>query len=550
MRPVLPTASRFGFQKAEVESYGRYIAKISPEVTERLPRRDGSKYIFITAITPTFRGEGKTVTAITLSMALNRRGASSIATLRQPSTGLYFSRKGGGSGGGKARLLPQEEIDFHCTGDTHAVSLAHNLVAAHIDNLFFWGNPLDLDKERVFWSRSIDLCDRSLRNVVIGTDNEGTRRKSGFIMAQGSELMTILSLSRTHEELGERMSRITLGIDGHNNPVRISNINIGPDLLQILRKALLPNLVLSSENTPVIIHCGPFSNISHGNCSVLADEIAMRTADYVITEGGGGADTGFEKFMAIKAPVLKRLPDAVVLVVTARALKMHGLATLNKGIVPEEPEWAKRNDEALMSGMKNLEHHIRSIKIFGFPLVVAVNRFSFDHHEEIKTIKKIALDLGADFTAAHEGWQKGSKGAVELAETVVEAAQRPLHVSKLYDDGLSVGAKISEVARRIYGADGITISPDADELLKQIERGEGINSGLHDSGPCIAKTHLSLSHDSKIKNVPAKYTLPIVGFMPYTGAGYLCALTGKINLMPGMPFRSYEPHFNKKQDGG
>jgi formate--tetrahydrofolate ligase len=545
MRSIFPVAARFGVQKKEVEPYGKAMAKISPEVSERLPRRPDGKYVFVTAMTPSIRGEGKTVTAITLSMALNRGGDSSIATLRQPSTGLYFARKGGGSGGGKASLVPQEEIDFHCTGDTHAVNLAHNLVAAHLDNLFFEGNPLGLDKERVFWNRAIDLCDRSLRSILVGADREETKRRSGFIMTQASELMAILSLSRTHEELRERISRITLGIDGHGNAVRIADIKIETDLVTILRKALLPNLVLSLENTPVILHCGPFSNISHGNCSVLADEVAMRMADYVVTEGGGGTDTGFEKFVAIKAPALMRLPDTVVVVVTARALKMHGLTSLNNGRVPEEREWARRNDAALVSGMKNLERHIRNVKIFGFPLVVAVNRFSFDHDEEIKRIVRTSLDLGADFAVAHEGWKKGSRGAAEFAETVREATQRRFSFRKLYDDSLSTEEKISKVAGTLYGAQGVAISSRASETLGGIERREALNLNHRNSGPCIAKTHLSLSHDSRRKNVPGKYTLPISDFIPFTGAGYLCALTGGVTLMPGMPPEQIELAFNK-----
>jgi formate--tetrahydrofolate ligase len=545
MRSILPVAARFGVQKKEIEPYGKFIAKISPDVSERLPRRPDGKYIFVTAMTPTVRGEGKTVTAITLSMALNRGGNSSVTTLRQPSTGLYFARKGGGSGGGKARLVPQEEIDFHCTGDTHAVTLAHNLVAAHLDNHFFGGNPLGIDKERVFWNRAIDLCDRSLRNVVVGADREETKRRSGFIMTQASELMAILSLSRTHEELRERMSRITLGINGRGNAVRIADIKIETDLIRILRKALQPNVVLSLENTPVILHCGPFSNISHGNCSVLADEVAMRMADYVVTEGGGGTDTGFEKFLSIKAPALLRLPDTVVVVVTARALKMHGLTSLHKGLIPQEREWARRNDAALVSGMKNLERHIRNVKIFGFPLVVAVNRFSFDHDEEIKRIVRTSLDLGADFAVAHEGWRKGSRGAAEFAETVREATQRRFSFRKLYLDALSTEEKISKVAGTIYGARGVALSSRASETLRGIERREALNSNLRNSGPCIAKTHLSLSHDSRRKNVPGEYTLPIVDFIPFTGAGYLCALTGGVTLMPGMPSKQIELAFNK-----
>lgn len=547
MMSILPIAARFGFHKKEVEPHGKSIAKISLEISGRLPRRAGGKYVFVTGMTPTCRGEGKTVTAIALSMALNLGGNSSVATLRQPSTGLYFARKGGGSGGGKARLVPQEEIDFHCTGDTHAVTQAHNLVAAHVDNLFFWGNPLGLKKERVFWNRAIDLCDRSLRSVVVGTDREKTTRRDGFIMTQASELMAILSLSRTREELRERISKITLGIDGDDNPIRIADIKIADDLARLLQKALLPNLVLSSENTPVILHCGPFSNISHGNCSVLADEIGMRSADYVVTEGGGGTDTGFEKFVAIKSPVLQRLPDVVVLVVTARALKMHGLSSLDNGRVPQESEWARRNDAALLLGTKNLERHIRNVKMFGFPLVVAVNRFSFDHDEEIRRIEKIALDLGADFATAHEGWQKGSAGAGELAEVVREAAKRCFRFTRLYDDSLSAEEKISKVASKIYDAQGITIASQASETLTAIERREALNSNGRNSGLCIAKTHLSLSHDSRMKNVPGKYKLPIVDFMSFTGAGYLCALTGKISLMPGMPSGALEPGFNKSR---
>ena len=302
-------------------------------------------------------------------------------------------------------------------------------------------------------------------------------------MTQASELMAILSLSRNHEELKDRISKITIGSDEHGNSVRMADVKIGADLIKILRKALLPNLVLTSENTPVILHCGPFSNISHGNCSVLADEVAMRTADYVVTEGGGGTDTGFEKFLAIKAPVLQRLPDAVVLVVTARALKMHGLSTLDNDRVSEEDDWTRRNDAALMSGMKNLESHIRNIKIFGFPLVVAINRFSFDNDQEIRTIEKTALDLGADFAVAHEGWQKGSRGAGELAETVTAATQRHFAFRRLYDDSLSSEEKIAKVAKTIYHAEGITLSSHARETLTGLERQAGLNINLENSGP-------------------------------------------------------------------
>lgn len=542
MKSILTVARRLGFLGKEIEPYGRSMAKISLGVHERFSRRPDGKYVFVTAMTPTYRGEGKTVTAIALSMALNREGKSSVATLRQPSTGLYFGRKGSGSGGGKASLVPHEEIDFHCTGDTHAVTLAHNLVAAHIDNLFFWRNPLGLDKKKVFWKRALDICDRSLRRVLIGIDREDTKRESSFIMTQASELMSILSLSKNQEEVRGKIARVTIALDERGSPVLMGTLGKVAELAALLRKALLPNLVLSSENTPVILHCGPFSSISHGNCSVLADEIGLRMADYVITEGGGGTDTGFEKFLSIKAPVLQRLPDAVVLVVTARALKMHGLTTLNNGRVPEEKDWTIKNEAALMAGMKNLERHIRNVKIFGFPLVVAINRFSFDGDEEIKVIGKMAPELGADFVVSHEGWQKGSKGAFQLAKTVMEAAQRPFEFRKLYDSTFSTKEKIFEVAEKIYGAEGITMSPEAAETLGGIEQRKPRASGL-----CIAKTHLSLSHDSLIKNVPKKYSLPIVDFIPFTGADYLCALTKNINLMPGMLSESAEPNFNKRR---
>lgn len=445
-----------------------------------------------------------------------------------------------------ARLVPQEDIDFHCTGDIHAVSMAHNLAAAYIDNHLYWKNRIRFEKNNILWSRALDICDRALRDILVGTDKVYTTRKSGFIMTSASEMMSILSLSKTHDELKKRISKITIGFDGHGEPIRMGDMKIESDLANILRKALLPNLVLSTESTPVILHCGPFSNVSHGNCSVLADEIGMRVADFVITEGGGGTDTGFEKFIAVKHPVLQKLPDAVVLVVTARALKMHGLTSLNNEI-PHESEWPRKNMVALRTGVKNLEKHIQNVKIFGFPLVVAVNRFSFDHDAEIRTIKKIAFDMGADFAVAHEGWQKGSKGAIELAEAVTEAAQRPFNFSTLYDDTFSAEEKISKVADKIYGAEGITISSQASEILKEIEKKELESPKCQNYGLCIAKTHLSLSHDSRIKNVPEKYSLPIVDCVPFTGAGYLCALTKNINLMPGMPSESFEPNFNNRR---
>jgi formate--tetrahydrofolate ligase len=460
-------------------------------------------------------------------MALNRRGINSVATLRQPSAGLYFSRKGGGTGGGKACLVPQEDIEIHCTGDFHAVTLAHNLISAHIDNLIFRKR---MRLKELYWKRAIDLCDRALRHTITGMGIKDIQRNSGFIMTPASELMSVISLIRDMEGLKEKISRIIVGIDNSDAFVRLGELKIENQAIRIISKVLFPNLVSTCEYTPVLLHTGPFSNISHGNSSVIADEIAMRLAEYVVTEGGGGTDTGLEKFLSIKFSVLKRIPDAVVMVVTARALKMHGLASMNRGVVPSEDKWYSRNDEALERGGLNMERHIENIKNWGFPLVVAINRFSHDSNEEIKRIKNMAMRMGADFVVVHNGWSKGSQGASELVDAVIEASRKPFKFRKHYSDDQPLKVRLSAIAKKIYGASEIEISGKAEAFLKRIK------STGHENLPiCIAKTHLSLSHDSRIKNVPARFRLPIKDFIPYAGAGYICGLTENINLMPGMP---------------
>jgi len=531
MKSIDSLARELGLGETEVDLYGKGMAKVSPEVIGRIERRKEGKYIFVTAITPTYKGEGKTVTAITLSMALNSSGISSIATLREPSAGLYFSLKGGGTGGGKAHLVPQEEIEIHCTGDFHAITLAHNLISAHIDNLLFRER---INLKEIFWKRALDLCDRALRHTVTGIGKKNIQRESGFIMTPASELMSIISLSRDVEELKEKISRIVVGVDNNGAFVRLNELNFENQVTSIISKALFPNLVSTCEHTPVLLHTGPFSNISHGNSSVIADEIALRLSDYVVTEGGGGTDTGFEKFLSIKSPVLKRIPDAVVLVVTARALKMHGLSTINKGRVPEEGQWYQRNDRALEGGGSNMKKHIENVKRRGFPLVVAINRFSQDSQEEIQRIKDMALEMGADFAVVHDGWHSGSQGALELVNAVIEASRSPFRYERLYDDTGSHEERLSAVATEVYGAEGINLTLRAKAALK------GIKSLGQESAPiCVAKTHLSLSHDSKIKNVPGRFRLPVTDFIPYAGAGYICALTEGVSLMPGMPDRTY-----------
>ena len=531
MHLVDKLAEKLGLLEAEIEPHGRSMAKVSLDVLGRHERRPGGRFIFVTAMTPTYRGEGKTVTAISLSMALNKLGKSSIATLRQPSAGLYFSLKGGGSGGGKAHLVPQDEIDMHCTGDFHAISMAHNFIASHLDLTALGKGQEGAAGEGIFWKRAIDLCDRALRDIST-TGHGNTRRRSGFIMTPASELMSILSLCRDTDELKERLSKIILGVDGDGSLIRLERLDITDKVIRILRKALLPNLVATSEHSPVLMHTGPFSNISHGNSSVLADEMAMRLADYVVTEGGGGTDTGLEKFFSLKSPVLGRMPDAAVMVVSARALKMHGLATLNNGRVPEEGQWTRRNDEALSAGSMNMKKHIQNVKLFGLPLVVAINRFSQDSREELRSIKSMALDMGADFAVVHDGWHTGSRGAVDLAEAVIEASKRPFSYRLLYGEASSTEEKLSAVATGIYGAKGIRISDTARAAL---DRAEAL--GAEVPGLCIAKTHLSLSHDSRQKNIPPEFTLPIADFIPFAGAGYICALTEGINLMPGLSGR-------------
>ncbi len=532
MEPIQKIAETMGLREEEIELYGKYKAKVSLDVLERLKTKSLGKYIDVTAITPTPLGEGKTVTTIGLSMALNKIGKKSIVCIRQPSLGPVFGIKGGAAGGGYAQVVPMEDFNLHLTGDTHAVAIAHNLLAAFIDNHLFHGNKLNIDPFTISWPRVVDVSDRALRHIVIGLGGKdnGIPRETGFDIAVASEVMAILALTTDLFDLRKRLGRIVVGYTKDKRPITAEDLQCAGAMTVLLREAIKPNLLQTLENTPCFVHAGPFANIAHGNSSIIADQIALRLSEYVVTESGFGADCGMEKFMNIKCRYSGLQPDCIVMVCSIRALKMH---SGKYKVVPGKPldaEMLKEDLEALIKGSENLVKQIENARLFGVPVVVAINVFSTDTEREIETVHRIALDSGAFAAEVSEVWAKGGDGGRALAETVVRACDEPHHFQFLYPLDLPIKEKIEIIATKIYGAEKVVYENSAEDKIKQFT-----DLGWAHLSICMAKTHLSLSHDPKLKGRPRGFTLPIKDIRPSIGAGFLYPLCGEMRTMPGLP---------------
>jgi formate--tetrahydrofolate ligase len=532
MKHIAGIAGMLGIGEDELELYGKYKAKISLDVIEKFRDCPKAKYIDVTAITPTPLGEGKTVTTIGLSQALNRAGKLAVACIRQPSMGPTFGIKGGAAGGGYSQVVPMEDLNLHLTGDIHAVGVAHNLLAAFIDNHLSRGNMLDIEPTSISWNRVVDISDRALRDVVIGLGGRanGIPRQTGFDITSASEIMAILALSRDLGDFRERVSRIIIGETRGGAPVTAADLKCAGAMTVLMRDAIKPTLMQTLENTPVLVHAGPFANIAHGNSSIIADTIAVHTSEYVVTESGFGADIGAEKFFNIKCRVSCLKPDAAVLVATVRALKMHSGRfkvvagkLLDTGLLEE-------NVDAVIGGSGNLVKQIENIRLFGVPVVVAINRFDTDTEAEIETIRLIAKEAGARDAVVSTLWAEGGRGGLELARAVIEAADEPSDFRFLYDLGLPIREKIMTIATKVYGASGVDFSPLAS---RQIDRFTELGFGALPI--CMAKTHLSLSHDPKVKGRPSGFELPIREARLSAGAGFVYPLVGEMRTMPGLP---------------
>ena len=526
--PIQEIGKQLGLSPNELFPYGKYKGKVALAALERLKGKSQGQYILVTAINPTSLGEGKTTTSIGLTMGLCRLGHRAVVTLRQPSLGPVFGIKGGGTGGGHAQVVPMEEINLHLTGDAHAVSASHNLLSAFIDNHLFHGNALAIDPASLSWPRSLGVSDRALRDVMLG---EGTgNRKGQFVITEASELMAILALASSQTDLRHRLGQIVIGLTSGGKPVRAEELGCAGSMAVLLKEALLPNLVQTLEGTPAFVHTGPFGNIAHGNCSIVSDAMAMRCADYVVTEAGFGSDLGAEKFFNIKCRLSGLKPAAAVIVATLRALKLHGGGGVVKVGTPLPTGLTGPNQEALARGFANLEQHITNVKAHGIPVVVALNAFKDDLVAELEWVCARSRDAGAMDAAISLHYAEGGKGAEELARAVVKAANQRGEFAHLYDLAWPIKKKIETIATRMYGAAGVSFAPEAERQIELANR-----LGFDRFPICMAKTPLSLSHDPGIKGKPTGFTLPIKELRILAGAGFLTAVCSGIQLMPGLP---------------
>jgi formate--tetrahydrofolate ligase len=532
LKPIRDVAAVLGLDEDELELYGKHKAKIALSVMKRLAGRPNGTYVDVTAITPTPLGEGKTTTTIGLSMALNRIGCRAIAAIRQPSLGPVFGIKGGAAGGGYAQVVPMEEFNLHLTGDVHAISLAHNLLAAMIDNSITHGNKLRIDPHTITWPRVVDVSDRALRKIVIGLGGKenGSPRETGFDIAVASEIMAILGLTTSLKDLRQRLGRIVIGLDQDGQAVTAEALQTAGAMAVLLRDAIKPTLLQTTENTPVMIHTGPFANIAHGNSSIIADLIGLKLADCVVTESGFGADLGMEKFMNIKCRASGLVPDVVVMVCTVRALKMHSGRFRVVAGRPLDPGLAREDLKAVADGCANLDKQIENARLFGVPVVVALNAFPTDTEGEIDLVRQRALAAGAEGAYRSDVWAQGGAGAEALAAAVLKAAEKPKSFRFLYELDRPIKEKIEAIATKIYGAAGVDYLPAAEQqITKYTELGYGALP------ICMAKTHLSISHDPNLKGRPSGFRVPIREVRASLGAGFLYPLLGEMRTMPGLP---------------
>ena len=537
MKPIEEIASKIGLAPDDLELYGKYKAKVTLDAWQRVKDRPDGKLILCTAINPTPAGEGKTTTSVGLADALSRRGRKAAAALREPSMGPCFGMKGGAAGGGYAQVVPMEDINLHFTGDFHAITTAHNLLAAIIDNHIQQGNALDLDVRRITWKRVLDLNDRALRHVVIGMGGKahGVPRETGFDITVASEMMAILCLSRDLMDMKERLGRIVIGYTRSGRAVRANELGATGALTLLFKDAIKPNLVQTLEGTPVFIHGGPFANIAHGCNSIMATKFALKFADVVVTEAGFGADLGAEKFLDIKCRFAGISPDAVVIVATVRALKMHG------GLSKKELE--KVDMTALKKGMANLAKHIENVQKFGLPAVVAVNAFPTDTAEELDFVRRECEALGAE-VALSEVWAKGGEGGEALAEKVEAALQKKADFRYIYDEKETIPEKIGKIAREIYGAAGVDFTKEAQRELEELEA-----LGFDKMPVCMAKTQYSLSDDAALLGRPEGFRITVRELRLAAGAGFVVALTGSILTMPGLPKHPAAMDMDITEDG-
>lgn len=531
-KPLQDVAATLGLQPEDWIPYGEGRGKIRLHVLDRLPPSATARYVLVTAVNPTPLGEGKTTTSIGLSMGLSRLGHRAVATLRQPSIGPVFGIKGGGTGGGHAQLVPMADINLHLTGDAHAVAASHNLLAAFVDNHVFHGNELGIDPATITWPRAMAVSDRALREVQIKVDDHGLSRTGQFVITEASEVMAILALAKDRADLQRRLGRILVGFTKHGRAVTADDLHCTGAMSVILQEALMPNLVQTFEGTPAIVHAGPFGNIAHGNCSILADAIALRCADYVITEAGFGSDLGAEKFFNIKCRASGLAPRVAVVVATLRALKLHGGGGIVKSGQPLPVGLVGPNRAALEQGVVNLQQHIDNVRAHGIPAVVAINAFQDDPVDELEWVRARALEGGACAAEVSTHFADGGRGAEALAKAVVAACEQPSKFVPLYPDAMSIKDKIHTIATRIYGADGVRFEAEAE---RQIDAAGKL--GLEDLPICMAKTPLSLSHDATLKGRPTGFTVPIKELRILAGAGFLTAVCSGIQLMPGLPKR-------------
>ncbi|MCD6393341.1 MAG: formate--tetrahydrofolate ligase [Planctomycetes bacterium] len=559
-KPITEIAAAAGILPQELELYGDVKAKVKLSILDRLGQKPQGKYIDVTAITPTPLGEGKTTTAVGLTQALGLIGKNVMLCIRQPSMGPTFGIKGGAAGGGYSQVVPMEEFNLHLTGDIHAVSIANNLLAAAVDARIKheqhaddekWattGLPrLNIDPESITWRRVVDVNDAALRGIEIGLGEswlDGPRRKTGFTISVASEVMAVLGLSRDLQDLRKRLGRMTIGLDKSGRLVTAEDLGVAGAMAVLLKDAIKPTLMQTLEGQPTFVHTGPFANIAHGNSSIIADRIALKLADYVVTESGFGADIGMEKFFNIKCRYSGLRPDCVVLIATIRALKMHGGGPK---VIPGKPlqsDYTQENLALLEKGVCNLVRCIEIVKLFGVRVVVAINRFPTDTNAEVELARKAASEAGAEAAVLSDHWAYGGKGATDLAEAVAAACDKPSDFKLFYPDEMPIKEKIETICKKIYLAGDVTYSEPAEKQIASYEA-----NGLRCLPICMAKTHLSLSHDPAMKGVPKGFTVPVREVNAAVGAGFLCPLLGTMRTMPGLPSKPTFINIDLDEDG-
>jgi formyltetrahydrofolate synthetase len=523
LRPILDVAAAAGLQDGEIEPFGHYRAKISLETLDRLAANPDGKLVITTAITPTKAGEGKTTTSISLTQGLGKIGKRVMLCLREPSMGPVFGIKGGGTGGGYAQIVPMEDINLHFNGDFHAVTAAHNLLAAALDASVFHGNPLDVDPATITWPRSLDVNDRELRYSVVGLGGRphGYPRENQFVITAASEVMAVFALANDFPDLRSRLGRIVVASTSDGKPVTAEDLKVAGAMAVIMKDAIKPNLVQTLEGQPAMVHAGPFGNIAHANNSIIEDRVALKLADYIVTEAGFASDLGFQKFCDIVCRLGGFAPSAGVLVTTVRATKSHG------GMRFED--LGTEDLDALRGGIDNLAAHIHIVRQYGLPCVVAINNFPTDTDAEVALIEELAGEAGAEKVVVNRAFARGGEGAIDLATAVVETCDRPNSFAQLTPDDASIKTQVEAIATRLYGAEGVDYLPQAEQDILRME-----DLGFGTLPVCMAKTHLSLSHDPAMLNRPTGYRLPVRGVVPSAGAGFVVVLCGDMQRMPGL----------------